>query len=64
MIYLAYAVAWASTAAAAAYAVKITGSAVCLWSLIFPALIRISSSEKEGAKDGIAEEAEEEVREG
>lgn len=41
MIYFAYAMAWVSTAAAACYGIRETGSAWCLWALLLPACFRI-----------------------
>ena len=45
MVYLAYAAAWISTAAAAIVGMMETGSAWCLWALLIPALIKIIDKE-------------------
>ena len=59
--FFAYAVAWLSTAAAAAYAVKVTGSAWCLWALLFPACIKISETERKKEDEPAKEENENEI---
>ena len=59
--FFAYAVAWLSTAAAAAYAVKVTGSAWCLWALLFPACIKISETERKKEDEPAKEEDENEM---
>ncbi|MEY8366278.1 hypothetical protein AALA22_11625 [Anaerovoracaceae bacterium 41-7] len=47
MVYLAYAAAWISTAAAVIVGMMETGSAWCLWALLIPALIKINDKYKE-----------------
>lgn len=50
--YIAYAVAWISTAVAITYGIHITGRPMlCLWALIFPAGIRIGRKEDEKDHD-------------
>lgn len=39
---IAYASAWIATAIAVIFAIKYTGSAWCLWALVFPACIKVS----------------------
>ena len=39
---IAYASAWIATAIAIIFAIKYTGSAWCLWALLFPACIKYS----------------------
>ena len=39
---IAYASAWIATAIAIIFAIKYTGSAWCLWALLFPACIKAS----------------------
>lgn len=47
--WIAYAVAWISTAAAVCCGIYFTKSAWCLWALLLPALLRVESkSKKEG----------------
>nr|DAH44515.1 MAG TPA: hypothetical protein [Caudoviricetes sp.] len=46
-VWLAYAAAWISTAAAVMVAIKYTGSAWCLVALVLPAMQKISISNDE-----------------
>lgn len=41
---IAYASAWIATAIAIIFAIKYTGSAWCLWALVFPACINVDIS--------------------
>ena len=41
---IAYATAWIATATAIIFAMKYKGSAWCLWALLFPACIKVSTS--------------------
>ena len=41
---IAYASAWIATSIAVIFAIKYTGSAWCLWALLFPACIKISTN--------------------
>lgn len=41
---IAYASAWIATVIAVIFAIKYTGSAWCLWALLFPACIKVSTS--------------------
>lgn len=43
-ITIAYASAWIATSIAVIFAIKYTGSAWCLWALLFPAYIKVSTS--------------------
>ena len=42
VIAIAYASAWIATSIAVIFAMKYTGSAWCLWALLFPACIKAS----------------------
>lgn len=42
---IAYGTAWIATSVAIGFAIKYTGSAWCLWALLFPASISISVKE-------------------
>lgn len=48
MMWIGYAAAWISTAAAVIAGVYFTGSEWCLWALLIPALIKVESSRKHG----------------
>lgn len=48
MMWIGYAAAWISTAAAVIAGVYFTGSEWCLWALLIPALIKVESSQKHG----------------
>ena len=41
---IAYASAWIATSIAVIFAIKYTGSALCLWALLFPVCVEISTS--------------------
>ena len=43
-ITIAYASAWITTSIAVIFAIKYTGSAWCLFALLFPACIKVSTS--------------------
>ena len=43
-ITIAYASAWIATSITVIFAIKYTGSAWCLWALLFPTYIKISMS--------------------
>ena len=45
MVYFAYVMAWVSTGLVVAVAVNITKSAVPLWALFIPAMIRVGSKD-------------------
>lgn len=54
MIWFAYAMAWISTAAAAIAGMYFTRSAWCLWALLLPACIKMTTGkESEGREDDI-----------
>ena len=44
---IAYASAWITTSIAVIFAIKYTGSAWCLWALLFPACFDISDDKEE-----------------
>ena len=48
MIWIGYAAAWISTAAAVIAGFYFTGSAWCLWALLLPAMIGVKNSQKNG----------------
>lgn len=48
MMWIGYAAAWISTAAAVIAGVYFTGSAWCLWALLLPAMIGVKNSQKNG----------------
>lgn len=51
-VTIAYASAWIATSIAVIFAIKYTGSAWCLWALLFPACIKISTSiESDNSKE-------------
>ena len=52
MIWLAYAVAWVSTAIAVSVGVYFTGSAWCLGAMMLPACISLKSSKKDDEDNG------------
>ena len=49
MMWIAYAVMWASTSGAIGFAVYFTGSAMPLWALLIPASISIRSDDENKA---------------
>ena len=51
MVWIAYAAAWISTAAAVVAGVHVTGSAWCLWALAPPLLVTIRESKKDGGEE-------------
>lgn len=50
MIYLAYGVAWISTAIAVSIGIYYTKDVNCLWALLLPAYIGISSNDNKDSK--------------
>ena len=51
MVWIAYAAAWISTAAAVVAEVHVNGSAWCLWAMVLPLMITIKSSKKDGGEE-------------
>lgn len=51
MVWIAYAAAWISTAAAVVAGVHVTGSVWCLWAMVLPLMITIKSSKKDGGEE-------------
>lgn len=47
MITLIYIAAWIATAVAVIFAIKLTGSAWCLWGFIFPGSIKIETNDED-----------------
>lgn len=48
MIWIGYAAAWISTAAAVIAGMYLTGSAWCLWALLFPVMIKMEHTRERG----------------
>ena len=51
MVWIAYAAAWISTAAAVVAGVHVTGSAWRLWAMALPLLVTIKESKKDGGEE-------------
>ena len=47
LIYITYIAAWIATAIAVIFAIKLTGSAWCLWAFYFPGSININIKDEE-----------------
>ena len=51
MMWIAYAIAWISTAAAVSVGMYYTHNPKVLWALLIPALIRVTRSDKDKEKE-------------
>lgn len=47
LIYITYIAAWIATAIAVIFAIKLTGSAWCLWAFYYPGSININIKDEE-----------------
>ena len=51
MVWIAYAAAWISTAAAVVAGVHVTGSAWRLWAMVLPLMITVKESKKDEGEE-------------